>query len=156
MSSKKKLAKTQTKKKTKKEKNPKVSLLLKILLHVFIVSAFTFLSWGVAEAGGNFLPAPWNSIFFFSRFFLDVDILVFGLAFFLYFEFIHYFEPWYVAIIVMVNLTLFDFISWAIVRSPDLMIVVLNWLLSMFLAVLIVFAMSVRYEQKKHRKKSKT
>ena len=74
-----------------------------VIIHTCIVSLFTSVSWMFAGAGQNFLPTPWDTIFFFSRFVLDIDVIVFGCMFFIYFKLQRFFKPSTVAIIVAVN-----------------------------------------------------
>lgn len=129
-------------KKHKKRRN-----FTEVFFHLCIVYFFTFMSWAVAEGGQNFLDPPWNIVFFFSRFFLDIDVIVFGIFFLIYFKYIHYFKAPQVVIAVMWSLAVLEVIAWFIFQNAEWFIYFLNWMLSSFIAAIMVMMMGIRYEK---------
>ncbi len=123
--------------------------LLKNLFHIGIVFFFTFVSWFFAEAGNTVLAPPWNTVFLFSRFFLEIDIISFGIIFFIYFRFINYFKAEHVVLLVALNITLLDIAIWFTFGSGEWFIQFLNWLISVFVAAMMIMIISVRFDQRK-------
>jgi|GEM_PF-5761219 len=119
-----------------------------VIIHTCIVSLFTSVSWMFAGAGQNFLPTPWDTIFFFSRFVLDIDVIVFGCMFFIYFKLQRFFKPSTVAIIVAVNLLFYDLTAWYMLQNTDLIASLLSWIISSFTAMIMIMVMSIRYDEK--------